>query len=83
MEDVLESFAEADLVKIDIEGGEWALMADPRFGSADTIVLEYHATGCPQPDLHAAARRLLEGHGYELVPLFEGDDFGMVWAFRP
>jgi FkbM family methyltransferase len=83
MEDVLPAFAGADLVKLDIEGGEWPLLADSRFAAAPAVVLEYHPMGCPEPDTHAAARRLLAGHGYEIVPLFEHPDgVGMVWAFR-
>jgi FkbM family methyltransferase len=84
MEDVLPAFADADLVKLDIEGGEWSLLADPRFAAAKVVVLEYHPPGCPEPDTHATARRLLEGHGYQVVPLFEHPGgVGMAWAFRP
>lgn len=84
MEDVLPAFADADLVKLDIEGGEWALLEDPRFAAARVVVLEYHPPGCPDADTHAAARRLLEGHGYEVVPLFEHPGgVGMAWAYRP
>jgi FkbM family methyltransferase len=83
MEDVLPAVASADLVKLDIEGGEWALLADPRFGAARTVVLEYHPPGCPEPDTHAAARRLLEGHGFEVHQLFEHPGgVGMAWAFK-
>jgi FkbM family methyltransferase len=83
MEDVLPAFAGADLVKIDIEGAEWPLLADARFASARAVVLEYHRPGCPEADPHAAARRRLEGYGYEVLPLFEHPDgFGMVWAIR-
>jgi FkbM family methyltransferase len=84
MKDVLPDFARADLVKLDIEGGEWGLLADERFGAARALVLEYHPPGCPQPDTHAAAAGLLAGHGYTVVPLFEHPGgVGMVWAYRP
>jgi FkbM family methyltransferase len=83
LEDVLPEFAEADLVKLDIEGGEWALLEDERFAAARTVVLEYHPPGCPEPDTHAAARRLLEGHGFTFLPLFEHPGgVGMAWAHR-
>ena len=44
---------DADLLKIDIEGGEWPLLTDARFGElkVPAIVLEYHAYDSP------AARR--------------------------
>jgi FkbM family methyltransferase len=83
MEDVLPAIADADLVKLDIEGGEWPLLADPRFGAARVVVLEYHPPGCPEPDTHAAARRLLEGHGFAFHPLFEHPGgVGMAWAYK-
>ena len=81
--DVLERFAEAALVKIDIEGGEWALLADPRFAAAPAVVIEYHALGCPGGDPAATARELLRGHGYTVVPVHdEPDGHGMLWATR-
>jgi FkbM family methyltransferase len=84
MVDVLPAFADADLVKLDIEGGEWALLADRRFASARAVVLEYHPPGCPEPDTHSAARRLLEGHGLKVLPLFEHPGgVGMAWGYRP
>jgi FkbM family methyltransferase len=83
MDDVLPAFARADLVKLDIEGGEWALLEDPRFAAARAVVLEYHPPGCPEPDTHAAARSRLESHGYDVMPLFEHPGgVGMAWALR-
>ena len=48
--DVLPELDAADLVKIDIEGAEWDLLADPRFGRTRprVVVLEYHEEGCPR-----------------------------------
>jgi FkbM family methyltransferase len=82
--DVLPRIAAADLVKIDIEGAEWPLLADDRFGGATAVVMEYHPEGCPENDPHAAAARLLEGRGYEVLPIYQGPDgVGMLWAMRP
>ena len=84
MEDVLPAFADADLVKLDIEGGEWSLLEDPRFAAARIVVLEYHPPGCPDEDTHATATRLLEEHGYEVFQLFKHPGgVGMAWAVRP
>jgi FkbM family methyltransferase len=84
MEDVLPAFAQADLVKLDIEGGEWALLRDERFRGARVVVLEYHPPGCPERDTHAAAHRMLTEHGYTVIPLFEHPGgVGMVWAYQP
>jgi FkbM family methyltransferase len=84
--DVFPFLREVDLLKIDIEGSEWRILADPRFPTvpARAIALEYHAYGCPAPGPGAHARRLLEGAGYETA---EGDfeaaaGHGMLWAWR-
>lgn len=47
--DVFPYLGDADLVKMDIEGGEWALLADERLAEIrpKTIVLEYHPRLCP------------------------------------
>ena len=82
--DVFPDLAEADLVKIDVEGAEWELLADARFGAAPVVVVEYHAFLCPEPDSHATAEGLLRRAGYEVVPVYRGGDGqGMLWGFRP
>jgi FkbM family methyltransferase len=91
VEDVLELLAEADLAKIDIEGGEWPLLEDPRLRAAGpkAIALEYHPLGCPRDDAGEAARALLADAGYRLVDPprpFKDEEFtegmGMLWAIR-
>lgn len=83
MRDVLPEFADADLIKIDIEGGEWELLADPRFAGARAVVMEYHPLGCPGEDPHRAAPAMLETHGLRVHTLFEHPHgFGMLWAWR-
>ena len=74
------------LLKIDIEGAEWAILQDPRLArlQADAIVLEWHAMGSPDPDAHGAARRLLASAGYEQLRDVEAaGQTGVVWAWRP
>ena len=74
------------LLKIDIEGAEWAILQDPRLArlQADAIVLEWHAMGSPDPDAHGAARRLLAGAGYEhLRDVEAAGQTGVLWAWRP
>lgn len=83
--DVLRELAGADLAKIDIEGGEWAILADPRFAAAPprALVLEYHPRGCPSPSPAAAVRELLVAAGLVVMPLWErSDGHGMLWAWR-
>jgi FkbM family methyltransferase len=84
--DVLPELARADLVKIDIEGAEWPILADPRFQElrARLVVLEYHGEGSPEPDPAAAAERALADAGYDVHHAGHKPAFGagLVWAVR-
>jgi len=74
-----------DLVKMDIEGGEWAVLADPRMAEldADAIVLEWHDQGCPVPDPRDHVIRLLRDAGWrDLHETIEPSHCGMLWARR-
>jgi hypothetical protein len=83
--DVLPAFAAADLVKMDIEGGEWPILADPRLADCGPLVLviEYHRVGAPSLPAGEAARRLLEGAGFtvgHVTPNHWGH--GTMWAWK-
>jgi FkbM family methyltransferase len=84
--DVFEHTNGVDLLKIDVEGAEWPLLADPRFHDvpADVVVLEYHADGCPHPDPVAAAEKALVAAGYEIVAGTTKPAYGagVLWGFR-
>ncbi len=74
-----------DLLKMDIEGGEWSILTDPRAAhlEADVLVLEWHARGCPEADAHEAATRLVREAGYSHVEDVEvGTYNGVLWAWR-
>lgn len=87
--DIFSMEHDVDLLKIDIEGAEWAILTDPRLRElkAASIVLEWHSRGCPEPDPHAAAVRLLRAAGYERTrDVGDHPDHhhnGVVWAWRP
>jgi FkbM family methyltransferase len=85
--DVLGTIAAADLVKLDIEGGEWEILLDPRFAAAPprVIVLEYHRAGCPSGDPRALAFELLESAGMRTEPIWHDEPagVGMTWGWRP
>lgn len=75
----------ADLVKLDIEGAEWPLLADPRLAEITrlAIVMEYHRVGAPTLPAYQAARRLLEAAGFEVgyaAPNAWGH--GTLWAWK-
>ena len=82
--DVLPEMAGADIVKIDVEGSEWPLLADPRFGEAASVVLEYHPDGCPGEEARDEAVRLMSAAGYELQHVFHKETgLGALWGWRP
>ena len=84
--DALELAGGADLLKIDIEGGEWALLDDPRFGRlrAAVVVLEYHPQACPTTDARSAAKGRLLAADYEIVSVRPHAEHGtgLIWAMR-
>jgi FkbM family methyltransferase len=85
---VVDLFGEdlgADLLKIDIEGGEWSILTDERFATvpAAAIVLEWHASGCPDGDARATALAALSRAGFTQTR--ETEDFGhrgVIWGWR-
>ena len=83
--DVFSQLEKPDLVKIDIEGGEWELLADPRFRAleASVLFLEYHPRGCPSPDPRAHAIGVLHDSGYAVDEVFSAPGpVGLVRATR-
>jgi len=85
VQDVLAQLAEADLVKMDIEGGEWAILGDPRFRGSPprTLVLEYHPHLCPSGEPAAIAGSLLAEAGMTVKTMWQrADGHGMLWAWR-
>jgi FkbM family methyltransferase len=83
--DVFPYLERADFAKIDIEGGEWAVLGDERFAALPTpvLVLEYHADLCPEPDPRAAALAALARAGYRTAETWAYSGQGMLWAWKP
>lgn len=83
--DMLDVFAllasrRVDLMKLDIEGGEYAILEDQRFASLQVpcVVMEWH--GGPEGRDRCLSRfRTLD---YETLELFDNGSHGMLWAFR-
>lgn len=74
-----------DLLKLDIEGGEWRILADPRARSLQppVVMLEYHAHGAPSSDPAADAHRALRQAGYETHETLQTEKgFGVIWASK-
>lgn len=82
--DVLPVLEGADLVKADMEGGEWAVFDDPRFARAGVpvIVAEYHAHLCPSDEPRQRLEGLLHREAYRTHHVFERPQHcGMLWAW--
>lgn len=78
--DVLPHLAQCDLAKIDIEGAEWTLLADPRFpeNAPPTMILECHPA-----DRGVDAESLLTGWGYRTAKIAGAPPgAAMLWAWR-
>jgi len=85
MVDVFGHLEGLDWLKMDIEGGEWEILADARFAALEipVIALEYHPLGCPAPDAKAEIARLLDAAGYRIEPYAErSPGLGELWALR-
>jgi FkbM family methyltransferase len=83
--DIFAQDHDVDLLKMDIEGGEWAILADGRLANlkADVLVLEWHTSGCPEPDARSCAIRHLRVAGYSgLQEVESGQNDGLLWAWR-
>jgi FkbM family methyltransferase len=84
--DVFPLIGGVDLLKLDIEGGEWPILSDPRFvqQEARVVMLEHHPMGAPagiSPE--EAAEKALVSAGYEVertVTEFPGA--GIIWGVR-
>ena len=73
-----------DLLKMDIEGGEFEILSDPRFASlqARTIVLEWHNTA-RTPDGRSFCETRLRTLGYRTAPgKLDYGRAGILWAWR-
>jgi FkbM family methyltransferase len=83
--DVFPYLEDADVVKMNIEGGEWAILGDPRFRAvpAKAIALQYHPHLCPQDDPRELATAILRDAGYKISPIFHvPGDTGKLWAWK-
>ncbi|HEY0468138.1 MAG TPA: FkbM family methyltransferase [Polyangiaceae bacterium] len=73
-----------DLMKMDIEGGEYELLGDPRFSALriPRLVLEWHNTS-EHPDGRKWCEERLSSLGYTVVPgKWSSEEVGQLWGFR-
>jgi FkbM family methyltransferase len=80
--DVLLQLPAFDIAKIDIEGGEWAVLSDHRFAelAPPALALEFHPHLAPEG---ADAESILGSAGYSVEQRLRfGEGHGLVWALR-
>jgi FkbM family methyltransferase len=83
--DIFSLLDAVDLLKIDIEGAEWPILADPRITEIQVpvVMLEYHPHGAPTDGPEDDARRALTSAGFRTQSLHGADDgTGIVWGWR-
>jgi FkbM family methyltransferase len=90
--DVFPYLDGVDVLKVDIEGGEWALLGDQRFAEQrpPALLLEWHSYDCPEDNPRRASASRLEGLGYTVlhekpVPVPDAEPLygaGALWAWR-
>lgn len=83
--DIFPHLANADFVKMDIEGGEWPILMDPRMKDLTevTLVLEYHQNMAPSWPPRVAAIEALEAAGFKTG--FGHQNYwghGTIWAMK-
>jgi FkbM family methyltransferase len=83
--DAFRLLENADFAKVDIEGGEWAILEDPRLASLApaAIALEYHPYLCRRDDPAGFAAECLSSAGYDIERTIAFDEHhGLLWAWR-
>ena len=72
-----------DILKMDIEGGEYQILSDPRFRDLDvhSLVMEWHRCSDTRDDRAWCIESLTQA-GYELEDIFTRDHYGMFWGYR-
>jgi len=72
-----------DILKMDIEGGEYELLSDYRFAALDigAIVMEWHSRGGGIEDKQWCEQRLAS-MGFMIEEIFTRPSHGMFWATR-
>jgi FkbM family methyltransferase len=90
--DVLPRLEGLDLLKIDIEGGEWAILYDDRFAAhpPPAVLMEWHSYDCPEDNPRRAAANRLASLGFEVLhekpPVVPDSEpyygAGALWGWR-
>lgn len=85
MVDLFDYLSEADFLKLDIEGGEWPILTDPRLAETGPLVIamEYHRVGAPFLPALNAARAALQTAGFSTGHARPNEwGHGILWAWN-
>ena len=81
--DVFEHMADADLVKMNIEGSEWEILQDVRLADTSGVwIVEYHRLRNPEANITSLIRGLFESGGYTTRIAMSHEDNGLLWAWK-
>jgi FkbM family methyltransferase len=81
--DVFPYIANADLVKMNIEGSEWEILQDERLAETSAVwIVEYHRIRNPAGNITESARGLFERCGYTTRIAVSHRDNGLLWAWK-
>jgi FkbM family methyltransferase len=81
--DVFPLVADADLVKMNIEGAEWDILQDPRLADTSCVwIVEYHRIASPEPRITELIQRLFAQAGYVTQVVMNHDQNGLLWAWK-
>jgi FkbM family methyltransferase len=72
-----------DILKMDVEGGEYEILADDRFATLNVgaVVMEWHSRGQGLEDKRWCESRL-QSLGFVIDEIFSQPGYGMFWARR-
>jgi len=81
--DVFPLVADADLVKMNIEGAEWDILEDVRLADTSCVwIVEYHRIANPEPRITELIQRLFEQAGFASRVVMNHDENGLLWAWK-
>ena len=82
--DVFPYIAQADLVKMNVEGSEWEILEDLRMAEVSPVwIVEYHRIRNPSEDINSLACHLFERVGYTTRITMSHRGNGLLWAWKP
>jgi FkbM family methyltransferase len=81
--DVFPYLANADLVKMNIEGAEWDILQDERLAANTSAwIVEYHRINNPEGEISALVEEMFAHAGFTTRIVMRHNENGLVWAWK-